>query len=255
MASHIIKNSYEVFSRDSKSSSVIKEIAHRTPIQTIDVAFELPYKKQKSDGDKIKIGINPSGLLWTGGYIGNNQFGLMFDYKAFIIELISELVKNENYEVYLVSHVRSDDLQSRDNDMIACNELKKLFPELIGSPFFDTPMDAKSYISGLDYFIGSRMHATIAAFTSGVITIPIAYSRKFEGLFHDLDYPFVINATEDDKSTAIRKVFDVLNNNEETNSIYNKSFSKSIELRKALKRDYEEILKKFSNGEKFETKR
>ena len=44
-------------------------------------------------------------------------------------------------------------------------------------------MEAKSHISGMDFFIGSRMHACIAAYSSGVPVFPLGYSRKFTGLF------------------------------------------------------------------------
>ena len=38
------------------------------------------------------------------------------------------------------------------------------------------------------------MHATIGATSSGVPVIPVAYSRKFNGLFDTLQYPFYIDA-------------------------------------------------------------
>jgi polysaccharide pyruvyl transferase WcaK-like protein len=53
------------------------------------------------------------------------------------------------------------------------------------APFFINPIEAKSYISGLDFFMGARMHACIAAFSSGVPVFPVSYSRKFFGLFRD----------------------------------------------------------------------
>lgn len=37
------------------------------------------------------------------------------------------------------------------------------------------------------------MHATIAAFSSGVATIPVAYSRKFRGLFEGIGYKRLID--------------------------------------------------------------
>ena len=249
MAGHIIKKSYKVFSRDNKSSKVIREIAGREPVETLDVAFELPYSEQKLNGKSLKIGFNPSGLLWSGGYVGNNQFGLKFNYREFCVKLIKKLLDIDDATIYLVSHVRSNDLNSSDNDMIACSELKKIFPELVESPFFNMPMEAKSYISGLDYFIGSRMHATIAAFTSGVITIPVAYSRKFEGLFDDLEYPFIINATTENQKTAVRKIFEVLDNKEDSKLIFNKSFSKSVQMKQFLEKEYENVINTIRNGD------
>jgi polysaccharide pyruvyl transferase WcaK-like protein len=64
-------------------------------------------------------------------------------------------------------------------------------------------MEAKSYISGMDLFIGARMHATIAAISSGVPVIPFSYSRKFEGLFSSLGYPYVVQGTKWESQKAI----------------------------------------------------
>ena len=38
----------------------------------------------EKDNNVLNIGINVSGLLWNGGYTRNNQFGLKFNYKAYI---------------------------------------------------------------------------------------------------------------------------------------------------------------------------
>ena len=73
-------------------------------------------------------------------------------------------------------------------------------------------MEAKNTIAQMDVFVGARMHATIAAFSSGVPTIPIAYSRKFEGLFGSLGYNHVIDITklntEQAFETIIREIKD-----------------------------------------------
>ena len=78
--------------------------------------------------------------------------------------------------------------------------------------FFLTPIDAKDYISGLDFFMGSRMHATIAAFSSGVPVVPIAYSRKFNGLFKDtLEYEYMVdlkNSSNEEAFTMIKSSFE-----------------------------------------------
>lgn len=58
---------------------------------------------------------------------------------------------------------------------------------------YQNPMDIKSKISEFDIFIGARMHATIGAFSSGVATIPTAYSRKFNGLYESVEYPYIVD--------------------------------------------------------------
>ena len=42
-------------------------------------------------------------------------------------------------------------------------------------------------------------------FSTGVPVIPVSYSRKFEGLFHTLSYPYIISATKLDTDEAVQK--------------------------------------------------
>jgi polysaccharide pyruvyl transferase WcaK-like protein len=72
--------------------------------------------------------------------------------------------------------------------------LKAEFPALIRHPDFTSPSDAKSTIATMDFLTGARMHATIGAYSAGVPVVPISYSRKFEGLYGGLGYPWLVNA-------------------------------------------------------------
>ena len=85
-------------------------------------------------------------------------------------------------------HVENDYAVSFD----LCEEYNH--PNLVLSPLFLDPIAAKNYIAGMDFFMGARMHSTIAAFSSGVPVVPMAYSRKFNGLFIDtLQYPYMVD--------------------------------------------------------------
>jgi colanic acid/amylovoran biosynthesis protein len=79
------------------------------------------------------------------------------------------------------------------------------------APFFLNPIFAKNYIAGLDFFAGARMHSTIAAFSSGIAVFPMAYSRKFNGLFIDtLDYKYMgdmVNEEKEDILDGIKESF------------------------------------------------
>ena len=55
----------------------------------------------------------------------------------------------------------------------------------------------------MDFFIGARMHATIAAFSANVPVIPFSYSRKFEGLYEQLNYPYIIHGMTESLEEAI----------------------------------------------------
>lgn len=208
LAIEVIKKSKEVFVRDQKSYDYTKEISGRTPILTTDIAFELPYTIQKKKSEKIKIGFNASGLLWSGGYTNNNQFNLKTDYQRYCLEVIGKLLENPNHEIYLISHATSNKKGYPDNDLIAAKAIKEYYPQTIFVNVFDTAMDAKSYISKMDFFIGARMHATVAALSTKVPVIPVSYSRKFEGLYESLNYPFVISATKLATEEAIKKTIE-----------------------------------------------
>ncbi len=200
-----------VISRDKQSYDYTAKYLTKDRIaETIDVAFYMPFEKSAYGTDKINVGINISGLLWNGGYTRNNQFGMKTDYKKLIKDTISYFTLQENVVVHLVSHVVPVNHPVED-DYIAAEELKKEFPNVIIAPRFENPITAKSYISGLDFFTGARMHACIAAFSTGVPVFPMAYSRKFNGLFVDtLQYSFMgdcVNETEEVVLANLKSAF------------------------------------------------
>ena len=204
----VIERCKAVFVRDGQSKQYVEQISQAKPILTTDVAFFLPYNKNDNKDGKKKAGFNPSGLLWMGGYTGSNQFGLTVDYQKYCKTIIEYLFRM-GYEVYLILHAYKPVVQEgyyyADNDKLAVDALHEVYPETIVSPYFTTPMEAKSYISGMDLFIGARMHATIAAISAGIPVIPFSYSRKFEGLFSSLNYPYVVEGTKWETKKAIEK--------------------------------------------------
>jgi polysaccharide pyruvyl transferase WcaK-like protein len=58
----------------------------------------------------------------------------------------------------------------------------------------------------MDFFCGSRMHACIAAVSSGVPTVPISYSRKFTGLFESLGYSPVADCKADSEDQILETI-------------------------------------------------
>ena len=180
-----------VLTRDSLSTGYCRSLGLDRMVEATDVAFMLPYDKPERQVDApLKVGINFSGLLFNGGYTRNNMFSLKADYPALARDVIARFLALGTCEVHLVSHVSSERFETED-DMRVAQKLAHEFPAVKLAPRFRTPVEAKSYISGLDFFCGSRMHACIAAFSSGVPVVPIAYSRKFAGLFGSLGYTAV----------------------------------------------------------------
>lgn len=147
-----------------------------------------------------------SGLLWNGGFDKqSNQFGLSVSYQEYIDDILKYLMSNCEYEVHIIPHVLELYESSHDGDIKVCKEIKEKYNIKYIYEADASPIGIKSYIAGMDIFIGARMHSTIAAFSSGVATIPFSYSRKFEGLYGDLEYPFLIHGKNDTTEEAIRK--------------------------------------------------
>ena len=216
MAKKIIKKSYYVCARDIMSAEKMKEQTGREIDSYTDIAFALPQAEvEYSLEDKPKLGINVSALLWNGGYNGENQFVLALDYKEYITKLIEKIVKENKYQVHLIPHVITSIYDNVENDYKICKQLEEKFESVVAAPPFDTPMEAKNYIAYMKIFTGARMHATIGAFSSEVVTIPFSYSPKFEGLYNGVGYPYVIHGKTMNTEEAVEKTLEYIKNSEE----------------------------------------
>lgn len=201
-----------VMARDKQSFYYTKRITSDSIYlsEYIDVAFFLPFERKVFSEDYIHVGLNVSSLLWYGGYTGGNQFCLKCDYKKSMKLVIDYFLSLINVKVHLIPHVVKTKIKEEDDYMVSktlCEEYN--VDRLVQAPPFTTPVEAKNYISGMDFFVGARMHATIAAFSSGVPVVPMAYSRKFNGLFIDtLDYDRIA----DMKEMTDEKILSVISN-------------------------------------------
>ncbi len=242
-ASSVIKRSREVFARDEQSRELAARLGKRNPVLTTDVAFFLPYEKIQQDSGRIHIGLNVSGLLWNGGYTRDNQFGLTVDYREYITSIMEKYAQDNSYAVHLIPHViykNQDD--APDNDWAVSCELAEKYENVRLSPFFESPMQAKSYISGMDVFIGARMHATIAAYSSGVAVIPFSYSRKFEGLFGSLSYPYVISGKKESTEDAVRKTIAYISEKERLKNAITEFGSELENKKKKMMENYSSVI-------------
>lgn len=202
-----------VMARDKMSYNyVIENTSQKDVKELIDIAFFMPYNKKTFNNSKINIGLNISSLMWHGGYTQKNQFGLNFSYQDVTKKIIDYFLSIPNVQIHLIPHVVLPTTGIENDYEISQFILDEYNDERITlAPFFLNPIDAKNYISGLDFFTGARMHACIAAFSSGVPAYPIAYSRKFNGLFEEtLQYPYIgdlINQTMDDFYNGLEYAF------------------------------------------------
>ena len=201
-----------VLARDDISMAALREIAPRARGElAVDVAFALPHEDRSRlrHGPRVRVGVNVSGLLFDAAREPANRFGLQVDYAQLMRRFLADLAADPKVEIHLICHVAGP-RGGRDDDGAVAEALAVAFPGAVLAPRFAGPCEAKSYISGLDFLVAGRMHACIAAFSSGVPVVPIAYSRKFIGLFGMLDYPWLVPVEGLDTDAALAFLHDAL---------------------------------------------
>jgi colanic acid/amylovoran biosynthesis protein len=205
MASHI-------FARDEASYNVLEDMGMAAKSSlTTDVAFALPFTapadKETRDlaAGPIKVGLNVSALLYRRDLSKGDKIAFADDYPALIDLLLERLMAIPRAEVHLVPHVLPAN-QPYEDDYPVTEALKARFPALHLPPRFTGPSQAKSYIAGLDLFLGSRMHATIAAISSNTAVLPLGYSRKFSGLFDSLGYSWNSDLTSETNEAVMARI-------------------------------------------------
>jgi len=223
VARRILNKADYVFVRDEISKNIaIKDLRVTNEIMYIpDMAFymkaanNISIEKFIPDNDKIKVGINISALLYNGGYNRNNMFNLKCNYKELVEKLIQFFATLDNVKVILVPHVMTKEFEVED-DFRVCKDLADLITKRIGVEVktidhYYKEDEIKAIISGCDFFVGSRMHACIGAISTFVPTVPIAYSRKFVGIWEKLGLENCITdprkQSEDEIISHIKEIF------------------------------------------------
>lgn len=222
MARYILKRASLVYSRDRAGVEYVKKVLkdpQNGKVRFIpDVAFVLDSHKPEHLGiepsadirshNSIVIGLNISGLLFNGGYTRNNMFGLKSNYRESIYAVLEMLLRDRDVVILLVPHVFPQTGYEVESDPDAClsiyEQFKIKYPGRIFLAKGEYDQGEIKYIIGLcDFFIGSRMHACIAALSQGIPAVGIAYSKKFRGVFESL---YVENLAIDMRKNSIDQI-------------------------------------------------
>lgn len=223
MARRVLGRAQRVWSRDREGLGVVDEVTgHAGAAQLCpDVAFVLEPRAAsgpetealdaaRAAGETI-VGCNVSGLLWSGGYTRDNQFGLRADYRTLSRDIVRRLAALDGVRVLLVPHVIPKGFSVED-DHAASQELASGLPRearerviVAGGEY--GPREVKHLIGRCDFFLGARMHSTIAALSQGIPAVGMAYSKKFRGVFETVEMEdSVIDLREEPLEDAVRRV-------------------------------------------------
>lgn len=238
----IIRNAVLAYARDD-TAQMVSGCGVKS---TSDMAFLLPFDRGlfKFDEGIKRIGIGVSSLLWDKETC--MKFCLTIDYRIFYHDLIAYLLSETDYQIHLIPHVvDKEHYDAPENDCRSCAELAKMFPDkVIVAPAFDTALEAKSYIASMDLFMGSRMHSTIGAISSGVATIPFSYAHKFESLYSKIGYDYVLSATKLTTKDALDQVKGWINNPEPLKKSGERAVDKAKHNVELFQQDLKDILSK-----------
>lgn len=237
-ASFILRRTRKIYARDRECVAEVMALLGRSSNDVKfchDMGFVLePMKPKRLDlcglesidrsQRGIVAGLNISGLLYMGGYTKDNMFGLKTAYSDLIYDIIDLLTKMD-VRVLLVPHVFGGSGHEESDSVISEIYFRTLEPEYKGKIFLargEYDQSEIKHIIGLcDFFIGSRMHACIAAASQCIPTVAIAYSKKFRGVFASIG---LLDAVADPRFMERHEILNII----ET------SFSKKEEIRKGL---------------------
>lgn len=199
-AAEVLAGATAAFARDADSHEVMRSLLgprfdpsrHR---QGVDVAFNLaptrprhplplPLAAWLADATQPCIGLNVSGLLANDAHAAT-RYELAATYRETLVALLHRLLEVSAARVVLMPHVHDTGVES---DRRAAEDLRARLPSELAArvavaPSYATPGEAKWLIGQFDWFCGTRMHATIAALSSGIPVAAIAYSPKTRGVF------------------------------------------------------------------------
>lgn len=230
LARYLLKKSSVIIARDEESRRLAQALvgAGREVWLSPDVAFSLeavvPAKveldpplsrgQEGPAGMGRVIGLNVNGLMYHGGYTRNNMFGLKLNYSALLPGLIKALLREHGGDLWLVPHTYGPP-ESVESDPEACRRVRAALPDELRARVrivtgeYDCH-EIKGVIGRCDFFIGSRMHACIAALSQGIPCVGVAYSRKFAGVFETVGMAdWVIDARAVTEEQAIARVLEL----------------------------------------------
>jgi len=225
-AGYVLKRASRVYSRDRVSIDEAKRLCGKNAARiefSYDLGFILeprirmervPAWLAERENRSPLVGVNVSGLLYIGGYTQKNMFGLKGDYRHLIHAIIDRFIVEHNAHVMLVPHVMGS-AANRESDFLACRAIFEASKDEVRNRLhlIEEEYDhheIKALIGRCDFFIGSRMHACIAALSQSIPAVGLAYSKKFIGVFSSIGMEgLVFDLREADEDATVRQVGEI----------------------------------------------
>jgi colanic acid/amylovoran biosynthesis protein len=237
VAGFVFQRAARVLSRDKEGLTLVSRMMSRDRRDRLgfcpDVAFVLDAIRPDnlhvepaldSAPGTCLVGLNVNGLVYKGGYSQRNMFGLACDYRALVVDLARRLLDDTDAHILLVPHTFAPrgDINS---DSEGCEDLfATLASDYPGRVhivrFAFQQHEIKGVIGLCDFFIGTRMHACIAALSSGIPVVGLAYSRKFATVFESVDAAeLVVDLRTGREEEVVSRVLDLFHKRAEVRGL------------------------------------
>lgn len=160
-------------------------------VLTADIAFLLePSAPERAEAILAHLGLEPGKFVAMSASQGITTFSTLGGDDAHDnawIEAIETVLRTTDHSVLIVPHVQAP-LPANNDARIAFRLIEKLnFNPRVKAAFGPyTASDFKALIARSRFLIGERMHACIAALSSGVPLIAVGYSIKARGIMGDV---------------------------------------------------------------------
>lgn len=155
------------------------------------------------------VGVNLSNYV-LGGFSLNTSFGKE------VISLLEYILNNTDYGILLIPHV----LWNGQDDRVILTHIHELYKDNERIKTLNTSIlnycQIRYVISKCKFFIGSRTHAVISAYSTCVPTLALGYSIKSKGIAKDLGLSddLVVDCVSSDKKGVLVRSFQYLQENE-----------------------------------------
>lgn len=257
LARVIMERSGAILARDGESLAIVRGILGQSTTGQIikfcpDVAFAL--EAAAPDTKAIRpplegkdrrnlVGLNVNGLMYNGGYTRDNMFGLALDYRRLVHEVARKLLEQTDCSILFVPHTFTPE-GDVESDPQACRKVFDSLGEFTGRIHMlhgEHDQHAVKGVIGLcSFFIGSRMHACIAALSQGIPTVAVAYSKKFMGVFDSAGMGhMVVDARDTNTDEAEDKILSLY---KESGSIRHDLSQQVASLQKLLSETFRTLL-------------
>jgi colanic acid/amylovoran biosynthesis protein len=235
VARYILNRASLIFTREPYSTMLVKDIVRESTkvIEASDMAFLMEpelVEYHLLEEHPGFVGVNISGLLY---FLedGSRDFGWTRDsYRQLMSEVVTHFAQELEKDVLLIPHVRGEGVRS--DDLRASQELRASLPRnvqdrvFVVEELFSAPQ-LKYVVSQAEFFIGTRMHACIAALSSLVPVMAISYSHKFDGILQQLGME---DLTCNPRRTSIHKMASTVYHNHQNREQIRARLEQSVPL-------------------------